>query len=85
MNNALARPFHFTPLQTFEEPELGSMYEAGLHYTVRAGEKYDKLEGFVVKWLEEGKVKAFDSGAKTQPSDLSTGDAAVKGSFQTNP
>lgn len=45
----------FTPVEDFDCPELGSVYCAGMTYTVRPGN--EKLAAFVEQWVKDGWVR----------------------------
>jgi len=62
------RPYHFRPLQTFEEPQTLSTYMEGLLYTVRPGN--DLLHGLVQGWLEEKKVELVEPQSRVAGSGL---------------
>ena len=52
----------FTPTKDFWSEETKSWYIGGMIYTVRT----TKLDGFVKKWLQEGKVVPARVGASMQ-------------------
>lgn len=51
----------FTALQTFEAPEIKSVYVEGLSYTIREGNRY--LNALAEVWALQGKI-VFNHNSK---------------------
>lgn len=52
-------PYKFRPLRDFVDDDLGSVYVAGLIYTVRDGSS--SLHAKAQQWIKEGAVEVAES------------------------